>query len=85
MLVLVCLVTSDLYLFYLILLLNPDCNCSRSLFSFSVYKLTTGTYSFVSIILNVAIIGLLTPATAGSSSGSASLVALVLLHNFQTK
>ena len=41
-------------LFHLINLLNPDFNCSRKLLSSSVDKVTNGTYSFVSVILNVA-------------------------------
>ena len=39
-------------------------NCSKSLLSSSVDKVTTGTYNFVSFILNVAPVGLLTATTA---------------------
>ena len=85
MLVLVCLFTSDLYLFHLIVLLNPVFNCSKSLLSYSVDKVTTGTYNFVSVILNVAFVGLLTAATAGSASGSASLVALLAITQFSDR
>ena len=42
----------DSYLFQLIVLLKPDFNC-RSNFALScVNKVTTGTLSFVSVILN---------------------------------
>ena len=44
--------------------------------------MTTATYSFVSFILNVAFVGLLTAATARSESGSASLVALLVITQF---
>ena len=42
----------DLYLFHFIVLLNPVFNCSKSFISFSFDKLRTGTYNFVSVILN---------------------------------
>ena len=45
-------------------------------------KVTTRTYNFVSIILNIALIGLLTAANTGSTSGSASLVALLVNTQF---
>ena len=35
-----------------IVLLNPVFNCSKSFVSFSFDKVTTGTYNFVSVILN---------------------------------
>ena len=82
MLFCVWLVISDLYLFHLIVLLNPVLNCSKSVLSFSVNKVTTGTYSFTSVILNVAFVGLLIAATAGSTLGSASLVALLVNMQF---
>ena len=44
--------------------------------------MTTGTYNFVSFVLKVAFVGLLIPATAGSASGSASLVALLVITQF---
>ena len=78
LLVFSCLVNSDLYLFNLINPLNPVFNCSNDLSS-SIDKVTTGTYNFLSVILNVAFIGLLTSATAGSASVSASLVALLVI------
>ena len=63
----------------MILLLNPIFNCSKSLLSFSADKVTTGTHNFVSFILKVAFVGLLISSTAGSASGSASLVALIVI------
>ena len=54
----------DLYLSHFIVLLNPDFNCSKSFISFSFDKVTTGTYNFVSVILNFASGG---AAIAGSS------------------
>ena len=48
------MVICDLYLFHFIVLLNPNFNCSKSFVSFSFDKVTTGTYNFVSAILNVA-------------------------------
>ena len=47
--------------------------------------MTTGKYSLVSVTLNVAFVGLLTAATAGSASGSASLVALLFITQFLTR
>ena len=44
-------------LFHLIVLLNPVLNCSKSVLSFSVDKVTTGAYNFVTIFLNVAFAG----------------------------
>ena len=73
---------SDLYLFQLIVLLNPVFNCSKSLLSSSVDKVTTRTCNFVSVVLNVAFIGLLTAATAGLASGSASHFALLVNTQF---
>ena len=37
--------------------------------------MTTGTYNFMSVILDAAFLGVSTATTAGSVSGSASLVA----------
>ena len=48
----------DLYLFHLIGLLNPVFNCSKNFISSSFYKATTGTYNFISVILNFAFSGL---------------------------
>ena len=44
--------------------------------------MATERYSFVSVILNAAPVGLLNSATAGSSSGSASLVTLPVITQF---
>ena len=66
-------------------LLNSVFNCSNSLLSSSVHKMTTGANNFVYILLNVAFVGLITAATSGSSPGPASLASLcisLLLHNF---
>ena len=65
MLCLVSLAISDLSLFYSTVLLNLVFNCSKSFLSFLVDKVTTGTYNVVSVILNVAFVGLSIAATAG--------------------
>ena len=44
--------------------------------------MTTGTYNFVSSILNVTFVGLLTAATAGLASGSAFLVVSFVITQF---
>ena len=44
--------------------------------------MTTGRYNFVSIILNVAFVGLLISTTEGSASGLASLVSLLVITKF---
>ena len=85
MLLLCCLDISDLHLFYLLVLSNPVFNCSGSLSSSSVDKATTGTYNFVSAISNVAFVGLLTATTSGLASGSASLVALLVITQFSNQ
>ena len=43
---------SDSYLFQLIILLKPDFNCWSNFALSGVDKVTTGTYSFVSVIAN---------------------------------
>ena len=53
-------------------ILNPVLNCSKNLLSSLVERVTTGTYNFVSVILNVAFVGLSVAATAGFASGSTS-------------
>ena len=45
-------VICDLYLLHFIVPLNPAFNCSKSFVSISFDKVTTGTYNFVSVILN---------------------------------
>ena len=44
--------------------------------------MTTRTYNFVSFILNVEFVGLLTAATAGFTTGSAPLVAFLVTTQF---
>ena len=80
LLVLVWLVISDLS--HLIVLLNSNFNCSNNLSSSSVDKVTTGTYSFVPVILNVASVRLLISATPGLASGQASLLVLSVITQF---
>ena len=46
-----------MYLFHFTVLFNPSFSCSKRFSSFSVDKVTTGTYNFVSVILNVAFFG----------------------------
>ena len=77
---LVWLAISDLYLFHWVDLLNPDFNCPKKLLSSSVDKVTAATYNFMSVILNVVFVGLLTAAIAGFPpwAGTASLVALLV-------
>ena len=60
----VCLEIADLYLFHLIALSNPFFNCSNNLFSFSVDKVTTGTYNLQSVIENSTFVGLLIASTS---------------------
>ena len=48
-----------LYLFYSMVLLNPDFNCPKCFMLSSFDKVTTGTYNFVSFISNIAFSGLL--------------------------
>ena len=82
MLVLVCLDISDQYLFHLIVLLNPVFNCCKSFLSSLLDKVTTGTYNFVSVILNVAPIGALTLGTGESVLGSTSCVVSSVIIKF---
>ena len=53
----------DLYLFHLIVLLNPVFNFFNNLLSFSVDNVTTGIYNYVAAILKVVFVGLLISAT----------------------
>ena len=76
------MVISDLYLFHIIVILKPALKYSESLLSFSLDKETTGTYKFVSVILNVEFVGLSIAATAWSASGSTSLFALLVNTQF---
>ena len=74
MLVLVWLDNSDLFLFPLIVLLNPIPNCSKSFLSSWVSKVTTGAYNFVSVILNVVFVELSIEGVAGFVTRIVSLV-----------
>ena len=73
------LVITDLYLFHLIVLLKPVLNCSKSLLSSSVDKVTTGTYNFVSVILSVTFVGL----SISLHQDLHLLLLCLLIHNFQ--
>ena len=61
-----------MYLIHFIVLLNPVFNCSKRFVSFSFDKVTTGTYNFVSFLLDVAPDG----ASIAGLSSSASLVVI---------
>ena len=65
MLLLIWIVICDLYFFQFIVLLNPDFNCCKSFLSFSVDKVTTGTYTFLYVIWNYNPVG---AAIAGGPS-----------------
>ena len=78
MLVLAWLVICDLYLFHLIVLLNPVFNCSKNLLSSSVDKVTTGTYNFVSVIVNAAFAGALISCLAGLSPRAATTAFVII-------
>ena len=69
----------------MIVLLNPVFSCSKGLLSSSADKVITGTYNLQSVILKTAFVGLLISAAAGSSSGSASLVALLVIKQFSNQ
>ena len=72
-----------MYLFYFIVLLNPDFNCSNSLLSFLADKVTTGTYSLQSVISNFASVGDSIAAIGALGSGSgAFLKALPTITQF---
>ena len=78
MLFLVWLGISDLYLFHLILFhLNLVLNCSKSLLSPWVDKVTTSKYNFMFFILNVAFVGLLVLL-----SPNPTLAALLVITQF---
>ena len=63
-------------------LLNPVYNCFTNLLSSRVDKVTTNTYNYVPVILDVLSVGLLIPATARSASGPASFVACLVITDF---
>ena len=64
--------TCDLYLFYIISLVNPDFKLVNNLISSSLDKVTTGTYNLQSVILKVALIGAPSLPTAGAASALCS-------------
>ena len=66
----------------MIVLLNSVFSCSKRFLSFSVDKLTTGGYNLVSVIANVATVGILIAATGGSTLGSVSLIAVSVKAQF---
>ena len=66
----------------MIVLLNLVFNCSKSLLSFSADKVTTVTYNLQSVILKAEFVELLILSTAGSASGSSSLIALLVNIQF---
>ena len=68
--------------FHLIILLNPDCNCSKSLLRSSVDKVANGQYNVVSVIWNVVFAGSSTPYTTTSFSQFASPVDLLVNTQF---
>ena len=74
------IVICNLYLFHLIVLLNPDFNCSKSFLSFSVDKVTTGTYNFVSVIWNSYPVG--ATIAGGLLLFPAAFTVYQLKHNF---
>ena len=80
-LVLLWLVISDLHLFHLIVLLNLDFNDFKKL-SF-VDKVTTGTYNFVPVILNVVLDGACIAGLAGLSPWGALVVCVLILVKTQ--
>ena len=65
-------------------ILNPVFNCPKNLLSFLDDKVSTGIYNFVSLILNVAPVGLLIPSTRGlfPCAATSSLYALLVHKHF---
>ena len=83
MLLLAWLVIYDLYLFHLIVILNPALNFSKSILSFSVDKVTTGTYNFVAVIWNVAFVEAIIAGIAGLSPWAALAAYVVISVKIQ--
>ena len=74
---------SDLYLFHLIVLLNPNFSCFKSLLSSFDDNVTTVTYSIKSFILIVAFVGAF---IAGKLLfASAVLVAFLVIAQFSNQ
>ena len=55
----------DLYLFHFISLVNPDFKLVNSFISSSLDKLTTDMYNLQSVILSIALVGILPLITGG--------------------
>ena len=62
--------------------LKPDFNCSKKLLSSFDDKVTTGTYNFVSVILNIACIGAFIAGLPGLSPWDAFAVCVLILSLF---
>ena len=62
--------------------LNLVLICFNNLLSFSVDKVTIGTYNFVLVILSVAFVGLLSPTTSRLASGLACHYTLFVTTQF---
>ena len=67
-----------MYLFHLIVLLNPDFNFSKKLLSSFVDKVTTGTYNFVFVILYIAFVRASILSLAGLSPWAALVFCVVM-------
>ena len=82
-----CYLLSDisyLYLFHLIVLLNPVFNCSKRLLSFSADKVTTGTCNLKPVIVYVAFVGATITGISGtfSCAGTAACVIISVKTQF---
>ena len=77
-------VICDLYLFYIISLLNPDFKLVNNLVSSSLDKVTAGTYNLQSVILSVAPVGALS-LLPSSMSLCSKLVIMQFLSHFNSK
>ena len=79
-------VICDLYLFYIISLVNPDFNLVNNLISSSLDKVTTGTYNLQSFIAIVAPV--VFPFTTGGPASTclcSKLVITQFLFHFSSK
>ena len=85
MLVLVCLVISDVYSFHLTVLLNSVFNSSNSLLSVSVDKVTTRAYHFVSVISKVVFVGAPIACLAGLPPYAGTGTCVVISTKTKTK
>ena len=79
---LACVAISDLYLFHDIVLLNAVFNCCNKLSTSSSDKVTTGTYNFVSVILNLVHIGQTISVNLRAASESEFLLTLLFITQF---